>query len=317
MKLKLFLVSSLIIVSSCKKEVQFKLDDFHIHPVVNAILCAGDSSHIWLSYSYASYDGSSSTRLDSAMVIVSGSNKNRDTFRLAHSYDYQNSLYTSDLVAVSNEDYSLIILVKGYDTIKSMTHVPSPVNIDSIKYIVSPGNYTGDRYIQLNSYFKDPQGENFYYFLLHVKGGEYWSCWSDSLNDYNDCFAYIQELNDIYWETDDPAIGNVNKFSSFEITVFNDNLFDRSIYGLRYKIKAADYSDIFNYDTIMVYSYLYSVSSDLYYYCTSLNQQTQTSENPFIEPISTFSNIENGYGIFAGISLSKDSIKIATNTLKN
>ena len=46
--------------------------------------------------------------------------------------------------------------------------------------------------------------------------------------------------------------------------------------------------------------YLHNISKSYYYYRTSLELYQNTSGNPFAQPVQVYSNIENGFGIFAG-----------------
>jgi len=48
---------------------------------------------------------------------------------------------------------------------------------------------------------------------------------------------------------------------------------------------------------------LRTVSKDYYLYHTSLSRQIANKDRPFVEPISVYSNIENGLGIFSGYTV--------------
>jgi hypothetical protein len=59
-----------------------------------------------------------------------------------------------------------------------------------------------------------------------------------------------------------------------------------------------------------------SISEDLYDYLSTLNVQQNTSGNPFAQPANVYGNIENGFGIFAGLNsaskiFSKPSFEIS------
>ena len=44
------------------------------------------------------------------------------------------------------------------------------------------------------------------------------------------------------------------------------------------------------------------ISAAYYEYLKTARLHDYTRENPFAEPLSVYSNVENGYGIFAGYS---------------
>jgi len=55
---------------------------------------------------------------------------------------------------------------------------------------------------------------------------------------------------------------------------------------------------------------LRTVSKAYYLYHTSLSRQIANKDRPFVEPISVYSNIENGLGIFSGYAQYRDSVSI-------
>ena len=59
-----------------------------------------------------------------------------------------------------------------------------------------------------------------------------------------------------------------------------------------------------------LYIKLKTVTEDYYLYHQSLNRQAQTNQSPFTLPTITYSNIENGFGLFTVYSSKLDSIKV-------
>ena len=47
-----------------------------------------------------------------------------------------------------------------------------------------------------------------------------------------------------------------------------------------------------------------NISKSYYYYRTSLELYVDAPRNPFAQPVQVFSNINNGFGIFAGAQIS-------------
>jgi len=72
---------------------------------------------------------------------------------------------------------------------------------------------------------------------------------------------------------------------------FNDNIEDRSVYYIRF----------------------YTVSKEFYQYYISLSKHLNAQDEFFMEPVQVYSNIKNGFGIFAGYSIDVDSVEIQTN----
>ena len=87
--------------------------------------------------------------------------------------------------------------------------------------------------------------------------------------------------------------------------LFNDLLFNGQTKSLEISIPNNEWSwgeagYIWSYRYIGLRFYLYNISQDYYYYRRSLELYNQTSGNPFAQPVQVFSNIQNGFGIFAG-----------------
>ena len=60
----------------------------------------------------------------------------------------------------------------------------------------------------------------------------------------------------------------------------------------------------YSYKTLSITLYLHNISKSYYYYRTSLELYENASRNPFAQPVQVFSNISNGFGIFAGAQIS-------------
>ena len=59
-----------------------------------------------------------------------------------------------------------------------------------------------------------------------------------------------------------------------------------------------------------IYLTISRVSKEYYWYQSSYSNYLQTSGDPFAQPVQVYTNINNGLGVFAGYSASKDSIVV-------
>jgi hypothetical protein len=87
--------------------------------------------------------------------------------------------------------------------------------------------------------------------------------------------------------------------------LFNDLLFNGQNKSL--EIEIPNYNETGNeigyqwsYKTLSLRLYLHNISKSYYYYRTSLELYQSASGNPFAQPVQVYSNIENGFGVFAG-----------------
>ena len=93
--------------------------------------------------------------------------------------------------------------------------------------------------------------------------------------------------------------------------LFTDLLFNGQNKTLEIKIPPLKKDYVFNENgklnsekTLSLTLYLHNISKSYYYYRTSLELYVDASRNPFAQPVQVFSNINNGFGIFAGAQIS-------------
>ena len=91
--------------------------------------------------------------------------------------------------------------------------------------------------------------------------------------------------------------------------LFNDLLFNGQNKSLELEIPYDNFSGIevgyeWSYKTLSVRVYLHNISKSYYYYRTSLELYQSASGNPFAQPVQVYSNIESGFGVFAGSQIS-------------
>jgi hypothetical protein len=70
-----------------------------------------------------------------------------------------------------------------------------------------------------------------------------------------------------------------------------------------------------DFEAILIIPRLYSISADTYRYFKSINVASKNFESLIAEPTKTYTNINNGLGIFGGMAMGTDTIMIMTNDL--
>ena len=146
--------------------------------------------------------------------------------------------------------------------------------------------------------FTDPADEDNYYAIAYNTAD---TIYEDST------YVGIQAYG--WMNSDDPAIeysyffvGLLNTAYNF---IFSDKYFNGKDYSIPVRIFAGQYNGNRKYLNI----YLLSVSEKYYKYVTSSIKQQENNEDYYAEPTQVFNNIENGFGIFAGFSVSKQTIE--------
>ena len=180
----------------------------------------------------------------------------------------------------AEESYSLRVSAPGFATIQATDAIPRPVPIAIASYHVntsvrSESTIKGDLSIKLE--IQDPPGETNYY-QIHL-------------------FALFSSRREegSFW-TKDPSIIADNNETAFFGTApfFTDALFD----GQTHEIELSSNYNVTEHTRLFLQ--VLDISETYYEYLKSAKLHEFTQDNPFAEPVSVYSNVENGYGIFAG-----------------
>ena len=223
-------------------------------------------------------------------------------------------IYNSSTVAEIGVDYKIEVSVDDLPSVSATARIPEPV----VPLESAFDSYTVEElYDQLylkgeySIVVQDPAGEaNFYQPKLFVY-------FSDSIFENN----YDFELDTLIWgdllyinegytevyresETSDFDLG----FESYS-DVYNDNLFDGNQKTFNYNFNTQYIGGPNSFNRRLVVE-LTSLSEEYYNYVDSRSRQQWSEGDPFSEPVFVYNNIENGYGIFAGKSISRQEYLI-------
>ncbi|MBI5540272.1 MAG: DUF4249 domain-containing protein [Bacteroidia bacterium] len=281
----LIFASLLLIFISCKKYIDMKIPDKGRKPVINCLFSADSTFKVQVFQSHFILDDAEPQEINNAIVTISENETIIDTLVYSsHGYYSSNSLIPS-----IGKNYKISASFND-KTANSSATIPNPVsiiNIDTTSYHSQNGNY-----FRFNLQINDPADETNYYLIKIEK----------SFFDYYSG----NTVQNIYLNySDDPSL-DATWQGSF---VVNDNLFNGKTKTFPLDI---DIFNLYNYnDSASMFNIsLYSISKDYYLYAKTVESQTNSGNSPFSEPVMVYNNIENGYGIFAGASLSRQSMAI-------
>jgi hypothetical protein len=187
------------------------------------------------------------------------------------------SIYVSDgFNPKLGKTYEISTMIDGFpNAISELEIIPSPVKLDSVKYLLNM-----EQEVLIRLYFKDPPLKNYYAVKI--------------IRSYNDTLV---AKADVVYKIFNPSV------------VFNDKLFNSQIYTYERKLSLAAgrvnnkplyYNHI---DAI-----LYSLTESGYTFFKDLDESDYTNGDMFTTSTQIRSNIINGYGIFAAYST--DTVKL-------
>ena len=274
----------LLLLVGCTKIIEIELPYAPDKLVVNCFFSTGDKFIVHLSHSQNILN-------EDSTIIKNGDIKlyANDIFQGILEY-ITDGVYSHDTIIVRpGIKYKLSALAPGYDQVEAEDTAPAQAILDSVFY--NPKSYI------------DSEGSNFYKVELllqdNVSRRDYYEIVLKYFEDA-DKYSIIRLRGD--YEQVMMNEGDEEFYSG--ICIFSDEL----INGSKYRLKLKTSIELSENKKEL---HLLSISETLYKYRKSWIRhsfaQYPNITNP-IEPVTLFSNIKGGYGIFAGYS---DTIAIS------
>ena len=289
---KLLNIIFILSIISCEKVIPFDENQTTPKMVVNGIFQSDTVWRIHVSSSKSVIDSASFNNVVDASVLIEDDNGNIIDV-LAHD---TNGFNIGNTLPQENFTYFLSVNHPTLDDITSRNEIPSIINLIGIDTATSYSN--NEKYLDLTVTFEDPGNISNYYLVETYMVGE-------GLEIENDDTIYFEiDTNKAFMLLNDEVFQNGGSPWQDQ-GLFNDILFNGQTKSLEISLPNEDYylneaGYIWSYRVIGLRFYLHNISQDYYYYRRSLELYNQANGNPFAQPVQVYSNIENGFGIFAG-----------------
>ena len=297
MKRLLFLLSISLAYISCEKVIPFEGDVNTPKLVINSVFESDSTFKVHVSSSRSVIDTASFKNIDDAIVTIKDRNEN-----IIETLNHvENGFYKGQTFPQENQTYILEVNHPNYANITASDSLPSPITINSVdtSTIIDPIN--GNR-LQISMNFDDPENTQNYYLIETYSVNEYLVIKNSDTTEYElDTTKQFMVLTDEVFQ---------NGGSPWrEQGLFNDLLFNGQNKTLELEIPNDSWSGSedgydWSYQTLTLRLYLHNITLSYYYYRTSLELFQNASGNPFAQPVQVFSNVENGFGVFAGSQIS-------------
>jgi len=264
----------LIFLGACEKNIKLEIPTSEDKMVVNALFYTDSLFEVHISKSqFILSDNTEAVAVENAQVKLYENRR----FEELLTY-YSNGTYTSTrIIPIQGNNYTIEIETTDLKTVRAVSYLPEKIDITNFEYKIELKNQL--QLFACSVEFSDPPQQANYY-LLSVFGAK--------KNESNFRKA-------IYIDTHDSIVAE-NEFIS-ESFIFTDKLIDGKQKRLDFTFSSDVLENMEKYQIV-----LNSITSDLYLYLKTRERQISNIENPFIEPIEIHSNIQNGLGIFSGIS---------------
>ena len=290
---KLFLLLILLSIFSCRELVQDDFPDFKSIPTVNSILIEGKPISVLVTRS-EKLDSFSLSSINDAEIelFVDG----KITQKTGSSGE---GIYTSSIVAEPIKEYKFKVIIPDFDTIVCSQSLPAPTPILKIEHFNIAGrDQEGTTYPAVKLTFKNDKSVQRYYevsirfFVKHHS-------WSDEEEYLESRSVQIPAITD-------PVLLN----EGLLIMLFSNELIQDSVCTITLNYSTGQSSSSGGSYRTSLFPFvveLRSVTYDYYRYKKQFYLYNQgrwadglTNTTP---PSPLYSNIENGYGIFAGYAV--------------
>ncbi len=323
MKRYILFAISLLLLTSCEKEIPFNGEQTDSRLVINSIVDPGQRVKAQISRSYFFLDPADTAAPDD-LVATLYVNDNRigemtpgfDTIWEMHwPYDYQLiPIYYNDYRPQEGDIVTITASANGYEDVEGTTSaLPKILNSQMDAEVTNwNGWYRHDYNFDTQEYEEDS--------IWEVVGTlDLTFTITDPNPGKTDCFRLIASKNSsmsignnrrfIRFDYDDPVFEPTmteNEFidaSDLDTRpegVFTDKLFDGSSYRIKVKVRFhCDVDEDFDPDFFRVTFKMEHLSKEYYNYLNTCDQGDEALQI-YAEPIHTYSNVTNGYGIVGG-----------------
>ncbi len=294
-KLTFIAILALFHYSSCVKQIEYDFSDFNPVPAVNGILISDSIINLQISFA-EKIDTSAIRFIDDAEVLLYEDDEYLETLT-----NIENGKYISSFSVAPLKSYRCEVLIRDYPLVTCTDSIPEASDLSIISQTNRAGfDEEGEYFGSVTFTFRDnPLIRNYYEIRLSRRIRET----RRNLPLFNTTYDFL--LN----EGIEPA--------STSTLLFSDELIkeEYNTITLNYKHQSKSVRDGRQYfKAHTLYLELRTISYNYYRYMKSFYLYNENIYPKIIEgvisPFPVYSNIDNGYGIFAGYSAVIDSIHV-------
>ena len=291
---------TILIAIGCEKVIDINIPEGERKIVINGLINPDSLVKVNISRSLSVLEDNEFVFLESANVKLFQADNEIGKLSYMGSGFYM----MPDFKPVEGADYLLTVDSEGLRSVSAIAAVKNPIEFSDLDTI-TVYNEWGGSILEVGFSLIDPHEENFYAIGVNESSRLYdWETetYSDSIITYASNFQMLESDGEIQnFLLDQGAYTFFGNKVFFSDELFNGKEFDVSI-GL--------WKSFYGADTVNVEVYLEHVSKPYYYYAVSSGKHNEMNGNPFGEPVSVYTNVENGLGIFSGYSSSKKNLTI-------
>lgn len=278
---------------SCEKAVDIDVPFENPKLVLNGFLNPDSSISVHVSKSQFILDESDLKNIEDARVTV------YEGDQLLGELQHQGfGFYKLDgVVPETGKIYTIQAERNGLATVIAQHPVLDVIQPQNIKIDTLQFDEYGQRRMSLEFSIEDPAEQDNYYFLKVFEKGEgmYVTWEGDTIRE-----SYITSP---ILESTDPILEQMCPGWSGCGLLVSGSYFDGKSYRMKVSTNGGfGYGYGYERENVEVYLAVYHVPESFYLFYKTLENNRNTSGNPFAEPAKVFTNVEGGYGLWTSLS---------------
>jgi len=284
----------IVSINSCNAiTYDIELPDVEKKLVVNGTFEEGKPFDLIISQNITRATSQKMKPVTNATILLYEEGTFIDTLKVFENSSYGDSVvrwhYTSNIRAISNHEYNIEVIAEGFSSVKAKSTVPEKAEIQFVNWEkVERTEQHSSEYLRINLKVDKIQPDGYYSLAVSNRRSIYDTYKSYTLFDMND-----------------PVLGRYKNFWGTDYMLFSGAIIPSETYAFSLDLSENFYRNLFN-DNVVLFE-LISLSEEEFRYRETLTAQKNVDIR-ISEPIKVFSNIEGGLGIFAGISVARDSL---------
>lgn len=300
MKKLILLILLVFIFFSCRKKIEIDLDELPQKPVINCLFTPGKPFRVHVSLSKNPTD-TASYHINNALVKLYGNDDTDEQLPLSGNGYYSKS----SVIPLAGIVYTLKVDIPDMDEASATGSIP--LNTVEVTQIKSKSGFKTEPVMGTGEEARIPVQNMQVKFLHDPQKADYMGLsvvqYATTHHWFNDSFAIVEDrkkFNPGYLDSDDPAIlsEGLGNFYIYEMLLFRDINLTKQPASVKFNIEKESSSKF--------WIRFFHFSPKAFQYIKSWFIHDYTQDYDFwevYEPQPLYSNIENGYGIFAGYSM--------------
>ena len=302
----IYILSLLIIpLFSCEKIIEIDIPDSERKIVVNGLINPDSLVRINLSRSLSVLEDNDFVYLENASASLFENDQQVGDLQ----YQGDGFYFLPDFLPASESTYRLEVSSPGLQSVSAVTELPNPITLGDLDTATVANEW--DEELRISFTISDPGNEQNRYAVTIFSTFKFFD-WetmmqTDSLVTEPAYFSFIEGTGDGLQDRvieDRTSVFFGNKMFLTD-ALFNGRDFEVNLTVGKYAF--------FEADTIWMDVNLEHVAEPYYFYAISSNKYQRSNGNPFAEPVSVYTNIEKGLGLFSGYTSSSKQLVITNS----